>query len=210
MAIPSSKWGDLLSQLDSSSGGGDVYYLKQPKTRVRLLLPSMSPNASETGEGGEEDEDMNFYAETRKAYQDQIRTNYLVFGLILGTSEKNDQNVSQTKVKAVRIPKTALRGIVGQLAEDWDLFDPTAGHGIVIEKIGGANAERTSYNIQVSPKAVPVDLASLEWPDKDLWTLATEEENRSFERNAKKQTGGGKTNGRNRPQTIDEDEDLPF
>jgi hypothetical protein len=206
--VNTNRWQGLLDILDASSGGGDVYYLKQPKTRIRLLLPSMSPAYVPEEGNAEDDDDTQFFAETTKYYQDQARTNFLIFALILGTSEKSDQNVSQTKVRAIRLPKTALRGIVGQLAEDWDLFDPKGGHGLVIEKIGGANSERTSYNIQVSPKPVPVDPGALEWPNKDLWQIAEDETARSLERNSKK--ASGKSNGRNRPQVIEDDEDLPF
>lgn len=213
MPVDPSKWDSLLSQIDASSGGGDVYYIKQPKTRLRLLLPSMSPNAN----GDDGDDDSNFYAETLKFYQGKQSTAFLVLATVIGTSDKNDQNVDPKKVRAIRLAKTAFRAIVAALAEGHELFDPEEGHGILLERIGGGNAERTSYNVQVSPKKVPINLDELQWPEKDLWEIAEAESTRSAERDAKKGREDaaadrqGPTRGsRNKPQTIDDDEDLPF
>jgi len=208
MAVPASKWQDLLDTLDASSGGGDVYYLKEPKTRIRLVLPAMSPNS-----GGDEDDEEIFYAETTKHYQGKASSAFIVMGLILGTSTKGDKNVSDTKVRAIRLPKTALRWVVSQLAEEHELFDEVSGHGVTIERIGGGNSDRTSYSGGVSAKPIPIQVDKLEWPAKDIWTIAAEESTRSEQRDAKK-GGDGKAksrNGRNIPQEVEEeDEDLPF
>lgn len=208
--IDPSRWEELLGQLDASSGGGDVYYIKQPKTRIRLVLPSMAP-----GWDGDEDDEANFFAETTKHYQGQARTAFLVLGTILGTTEKNDQNVDPKKVRAIRLPKTALRSIVSALAEGHELFDEGVGHGIVLERIGGGSSERTSYTLQVSPKPVVIDTGSLEWPTRDLWEIAEAETQRSAERDNKKQNEESSANsrrkGRNVPKDVDEEEeDLPF
>ena len=199
MAMDQNKWGDLLDQIDASSGSGEVYYMKQPKTRIRLVVP----------DGVEEDQ---FYAETSKFYQGKESTAFMIFAVVIGTSVKNDPNVDPTKVKAIRLPKTALRGIIARLAEGHELFSDSEGHGVTITKVGGQGSDRTSYDIDVSPKAVPINLDSLEWPSKDLWTIAAEEYQRSKDRDEKAKTGpvkGGRPS-RNVPQAVDDDEDLPF
>lgn len=191
------KWESLLGQLDAGSAGGDVYYLKQPKTKVRLVLP-------QDGEGEVDEE--NFFAETTKSYQGKVSTAYLVFGVILQTSDKNDKNVDPKKVRAIRLPKTALRGIVAKLAEDYPLFDMDEGHSLVIERIGGGGSDRTSYDVTPSPK--PFKVSDVVFPDKDIWTIAAEESVRSQERDDKKTKGEKPT--RNVPKGVDSDEDLPF
>lgn len=208
MPIDPSKWADLLGQLDASSGGGIVYYIKQPNTRLRLIHPSLQPNTDI------DPEDENFFAETTKHYQGKASTAFLVWATVIGTTDKKDQNVNLTKVRAVRLPKTALRAILSALADEHELFDPEEGHAIKLDRVGGGNSERTSYIVNPSPKPVRLDVSSLEWPEDDLWTIAEQESQRSAERDAKKAAGGdvaGRRGGRNIPKEVDEDdEDLPF
>lgn len=209
MPIDPSKWEKLLGQLDTS-GGGDVYYIKQPKTKLRLLLPSMNPATPDISE----DDDVNFFAETTKHYQGKPSTAFLVFALIIGTSDKADTNASMTRVRAVRLPKTALRAIVGALSDGHELFDPRSGHGITLARIGGGQSDRTSYTVSPLPEPTPISLGELEWPSKDLWEIADEESNRSAERDLKKQgqdAAKDRQKGRrSRPADEDDEEDLPF
>lgn len=205
MPIDPTKWQNLLDTLDASSGGGDVYFLKQQKTRIRLVHPDLQP-----GSHGSDEEEI-FYAETTKHYQGKASSAFIVFGVVMGTSEKADKNVDPAKIRAIRMPKTALRGIIAQLAEGWDLFDESEGRGLVIEKIGGGSSDRTSYTVQVSPKAVKIDLSGLIWPEKDIWTIAAEESARSEDRDSKKNSDKPARGRHNVPQDVtDEDEELPF
>lgn len=197
-------WQGILDEMDAAKANADVYYLKEKKTRLRLVVaPGSDPR--------------HFFAETTKSYKGKQGTAYLIYALVIATSKgSGDKNVSPTKVRAVRIAKTALRAIVSQLAEGHELFDPAQGHAVVVEKIEG---ETTSYTVSVAPKAMPVVLDELEWPKTEddaiklLPNIAAAESVRAVARDEKKMQEEGKPVSRNQPRDVslgdDEDEDEP-
>jgi hypothetical protein len=196
-------WEALLGQLNTR-GSMDVYYIKEKKTRIRLVLqPGQDP--------------MQFYAMTQKSYQGKVGVAFLVFALVLQTSKSGDDSVSDTKVRAVRLSKTALTALVTQLAEGHELFDPKEGHALMVQKIEG---ETTSYTVTVSPKPVPVDMAKLEWSKdsedemRSLQDIADTEGTRAIERDQKKM-GGGAARGPSGPAKqmslgSDDEDEIPF
>lgn len=207
--MDTSAWQGLFDQLASSAGDGSVYYLKEKRTRVRLVLPE----GQEPGLG--------FYAETEKIFKGKVSTAFMIWAVVMYTSKDNDQNIDPKRVRAIRVPRTVLQGIVGQLAEGFELFDPKEGHGLTIEKTTSAQ-DRTAYVVKVSPKPVPVS-EDIEWPEKDLEKLAAAEAIKARERDGKRADGDddedqpGDRRGRgvgrgrySRPQAVESDEDLPF
>jgi len=164
-------WQDVLDGM-KAGGGSNVYFLKEAKTRLRLLL-------------SDDQELPQFWADTEKHYKGKVSPAHLIYGVILGTSKAGDENVSIEKVDVIRIPKTVLRGILSNLAEGHELFDEQTGHGIIIEKTSGG--DRTSYVVKVSPKPVAVG-PGLTWPDRSLDELAVEETDRAIKRDLKNAT----------------------
>jgi hypothetical protein len=188
MTFDASQWQGILDDMVAQSGGSGVYFLKEKTTRLRLVLADST-------------ELPRFWADTEKHYKGKVTTAHLVHAVILKTSKDGDENANPNKVAVIRMPKTVLRGIIGNLAEGFELFDPKLGHGITVERSGGGTAERTNYNVKVSPKPVAVS-EDLEWPERSLEELAEAETKRAKARDAKNATGadeGGET-----------DEGLPF
>lgn len=184
------KWQTLLDQIGGEGGDQTVYYLKQRVTRIRLVLKPGQPEEK-------------FYAPTLRWYQGKSKEMFLVWGLVIGTSKDDDAQVSPTKVRAIRIPRTILRSILSLLAEEHELFDPTDGKGLKIVREEGAGIVK--YTVTVAPKPTPVANTTLEWPEDDLDVLARnlsrESEARDASRRSQKET----------VDTEDEDEgDLPF
>lgn len=190
-AIDPARWQKLLD--DMAPASGDVYFLKEKTTRLRLVLP----------EGFNLDENPEFWADTEAHYKGKVTTKHLIYAVVLSTSKSEDTNVDKTKVRAVRVPKSILRSILGNLAEGWELFDYKVGHGLVITKSGGGDADRTSYEVKTSPKPVPT-ADGLIWPEKSLKELADEASERSRTRSLKGDSAPAKSSD------GAEEEDAPF
>ena len=139
------KWQSLLNSMQS---GGDFVFIKEGKTRLRLILP---PEAESVYE---------FFREVTNSYG---KLKYLVLGVVFYPEES-------TKVQPIILPKTAMTGILGALAEGYDLFTPETGYGIAVSRTGsGINSEYSSLpshqpqpiSENIEPNETPID----EWAE---------------------------------------------
>lgn len=139
-----SGWGDLLDQL---SVGGNFYRLKEGTTKLRLVqLPTMKAKKGQP---------FVFYGEVQTSYRGNERTRFVIPALVL--EGKGARPEMSKKVTPVVITKTILKGILGLLAEGYELFDLKEGYGIAIKRTGtGLN---TDYAVLPSrnPQPMPED-----------------------------------------------------
>lgn len=160
-------WTQVLSDLESKDSG-EISYLKDGKTRVKLVP--------------EKGNDRQFFAEATRLWQGKPKQRFLVKGIIF----KDDKD----ELKALVVTKTVLKGIVNLLAEGYDLLG-AKGHGITIIKSG--SGLETSYSVLPSPKPVetPSDIGELSATLAELAEKLLESDKNREE----KGEGGGKKKG---------------
>lgn len=168
-APSASKWQNLLDQLNTSS------YFFRPKegsTRLRLIpLPGMDYEA----------EGFQFWAEAQTNFRGQVRTKFVIAALIL--EAKGARPEMATTVTPVIISKAVLKGILGLLAEGYDLFGPE-GYGITLKRSG--QGLETDYAVMPSKNPVKVNEEDIDVPDMTLEEMAAE-----FEKWANRPGGAG-------------------
>lgn len=123
-------WEEILNQLNQ---GGDIFFVKDGRTQLRLVPEDPSNKKS-------------FFHETSRLYRGQRRTKYLIRAFL--------PKLDPPGIKAVPVGPTVLKSILGLLAEGYELLDPEEGHGITIVRRG--SGLDTSYNVMPSPKPVPM------------------------------------------------------
>lgn len=125
-------WENLLDQLNTKGGTGFIFP-KAGRTRVRLVkLPKEEA----------------FHSSCESEYQGNVRTKYMIAAFSL------DQNADELDegIRGLLVPKTVWSGIVGLLANGYDLWDPVEGHGLTIIRQG--TGFDTNYSVIPSPKPV--------------------------------------------------------
>lgn len=178
-------WDDLLETMNSSSSG-PFFFVKAPRTRIRLACFS--------------DDQREFYAEATTVFKGREKSKFVVFGVVLSTEGHGAKPLGdqwKEKVIPIVITKTTLKGIISLLAEGYELFSPKEGYGITINKSG--TGTDTDYNVNPSPNPVPCNFAKMEQPEKTLQDYAEELTARSQQR-GEKGSSGFKSNGRNQPE----------
>lgn len=173
----SPSWDDLLDQLGNT---GNFYRIKEGTTKLRLVqLPSMKVKKGES---------FVFWGEATTSYRGNQRSRFVIPALVL--EGKNTREGMDTTATTVVIPKTILKGILGLLAEGYDLFDPKAGYGLMIKRTGsGLN---TDYTVLPSrnPQPLPEDVVIPK--DMNLDAMASEFQNWA---NRPRQGGEGSDTG---------------
>lgn len=158
----------LLEEInEKTSGKGGVFYHPTPgKTKCRIILP----------EGNEPTE---FYREVINRWN---KTRYMVAAVILEAPDWVDDKdePKEPELRALVLPTTAFKDVVGLLAEGFELFDPEGGHGISVSREGTGKFD-TTYSVNPSPR--PIDLTSFdvsgEMPEggMDEWAEAYNQRN---------------------------------
>lgn len=166
-------WQKALDAL-ASEGSGAFFFLKQPKTQIRLVNLEQDPE--------------HFFLPVTSIYRGQPKTKYIVFGVVLKTQGKELSEKYQNAIVPIVFNKTTIKGILSLLAEGYELFDPAEGYGITIMKSG--TGLDTDFNLMPSPHAVPMDMTKLKQPEKTLEDFAAEFSNRQQSRAS---GGGGKS-----------------
>lgn len=161
-------WQKALDEL--GEGGGPFFFLKSPKTNVRLICL--------------EDDPEKFFAGATTVFKGKPKTKYVVFALILKTQGRELSAKYANKIVPLVLTKTAIKSILSLLSEGYDLFDPAGGYGITIMKSGAGTD--TEYNIMPSPQPVPFVPADYTLPEKSLIEYADELTNNSAERSSSK------------------------
>jgi len=146
-------WGGLLDQFAANAGGGQVFYLKAGKNRVRLLPPKSK----------------NPFIAVDTTYRNRTRTKYLV-GAVVPEAVDLERNPEDVGVRAVLLTRQQIHTILTNQTEGFDLFSPE-GNGLTIIKAGsGLN---TTVTISVTPKPIPLTDDVLEaWKTFDLEAVA--------------------------------------
>ena len=127
-------WDDLFKKMQAT-GSGRAIYLKEGRTRLRLLAPIDGTPADAV-------------QEVTTYYKGKSKTKFAFPAINLDDAE-------QDAPKLLVVAKTAAQGIIGLLAEGYDLFSQTDGHGISIMRSG--TGRNTAFNVVPSPKPVPVN-----------------------------------------------------
>lgn len=148
-------WASVLESLKSESSG-DLFFVKAQKTRIRIV--------------NLEDDPRNFFCPAMTTYRGKPKQKMIFFGIILGTDKGELSEKWVNKIVPIVVPKTALQGILGILADGYDLFSETEGHGITI--VRSRTETDTTYNVLPSPKPVPIDLSQFEPPELTLMEYA--------------------------------------
>lgn len=130
-AVSADVWGEILSSLE---GTRDFIFCKGAKTRVRLIGLGNDPR--------------QYYREVPSTFRNRTRSKYIV----LGFNVQKDAEESPS-LKAIVLPKTALKAIGGLQQEGYELFKQD-GRGCTIIKTG--SEQQTSYTVSPSPKTVPI------------------------------------------------------
>lgn len=185
-APSASRWQDLLDQINTS---GNFFRPKEGSTRIRLIpLPGMEPDA---------DGAFQFWEEVQTNFRGQIRTKFVIAGLIL--EAKGARPEMATSVTPIVISKSVLKGILGLLAEGYELFDLTEGYGITLKRSG--QGLDTDYAVMPSKNPVVVKEEDIEIPQKTLAELAED-----FEKWANRPSGQGNSS---EDEGSEEEEEPP-
>lgn len=162
-------WQKILDQM--SSAGGPFYYLKDGKTRLRLVPQPGSKT--------------RWFIEALNTFNGRTRPKVIFFAVL--ASGKGVTEEMKNQVRPVVAAKTVVTGILNLLAEGYDLLSPR-GYGLTISRTG--TGLETAYSILPSqePKPLPKDLT---WPEiKSLNELADLYEQKSAERDSGRKGGG--------------------
>ncbi len=131
-SIGADVWGEILSSLE---GTRDFIFCKGAKTRVRLIGIGKDPRT--------------YFREVPSTFRGRTRSKFIVLGFAVAGKDSDEVPA----LKAVVLPKTALKAIGGLQQEGYDLFGPN-GRGCTIIKSG--SEQQTSYSVSPSPKPVAV------------------------------------------------------
>lgn len=178
----SNRWDDLLDSMESNTSG-DAFFLKEGKTRMKLIPE-------------DEDDEESFFVDVTRTFQGKEKTKKLVRAWVMGQDED--------RIRGVVFPITAFKSVLQMLSEGYELLTPD-GYGITVVATG-QKLER-AYSVMPSRKEVdlPDDLQDLE---KSLDDLAEEIYNADKDREKEYLDGKkGKKNKRKKDEDEDEDED---
>lgn len=140
-------WQEILNDLES--GSGEFYFFSPGKHKIRLVLPE------------EAEDETEFYRDVVNSYG---KTKYIMLGVPLDADEE--------LIQPLVAPKTVLTGIIGILAEEYELFDPEEGHGINVTRSGQGQFD-TTYSVVASPKPVALE-DDIVWPEQTLDEFAAD------------------------------------
>lgn len=172
-------WQKILDQV--SGGTGLFYFLKEGKTRLRLVTEPGTKT--------------RWFIETASQFNGTSRTKAIVLAVL--AAGKGVTEEMKGKVTPVVVSKSVVVGILNLLAEGYNLFSPTKGYGLTITRTG--SGLDTSYNVLPSQEPRPLP-DKLEWPKiKTLSGLADQYEEDSAARD------GQRTSAKRRPRR-EEDE----
>lgn len=179
-------WEAMLESLEAGGANGNILFPKSGKTRIKLVLE-------------DDDDEASWYTEAVGEFNGKVRTRYILRAAVLFPAQ------DEKKLMGVVVAKTAMKAIVGMLAEKYDLTDPEEGHGITLSKTGeGLN---TTWGATPSPK--PIEIEDFDEYSEDgagLEELVTALEDIAA-KNVAKSKGGKKGKGKDEDEDDDEEDD---
>lgn len=156
------QFADILKDLAQDSKPGNVQYLKDGDTTVKLVLPEGRTDVRQ------------FYERFQATFKQEQFPYYLVAGCITDADE--DGVADDTKIRYIKVTKTIMSEIVNLLMKKWDLFG-NPGALIVITK--GKKAGKASYSVAAIPDTF--DASQLPHPEQSIEDAARDQEQRSTE-----------------------------
>lgn len=175
---PDAAYDQLMSMMAGISKPGNVQFLKDGDTQVKLLLPSGAPDAS----GMAQMFNTWFPSKTNPATLEPFPY-FLICGVIVSADEQGVADPS--RVRYIKVPQTVLREIIAIYGK-WGkkLFEDN-GPTITIMKAKGKNA-KPPYRASLDPdefNILDVDGkgGTVTWPEQTIQDAAQDQEARSLE-----------------------------
>lgn len=156
----------MLAALNAASpqSGGNVQYIsKDGDIRVKLVL---TPGLTET----------NWFVPFENIYKGDRKTAFLVPVVIVGGDDKSI--VNKDKVKYLKLPPTAIKGIINLFDKDWELFSDD-GPIVSITRGKGKNGV-TEFVVTNAPGKFAQSKAEV--PEQTIHEAAEDQQKRSFEK----------------------------
>ena len=154
---------DILNDLNKDSkGGGNVQFLKEGDTTLKLVMPKGRTDIR------------TFYQPFRATFKGEQFTYYLVAAVIIDADEEGVAD--PTRIRYVKVTKSIMLEIVNLLQKRWQLLD-TAGPVIVVTK--GKKNGKVAYSVAALPDTF--DAYGLPYPEQSIEEAAEEQEARSAE-----------------------------
>lgn len=167
---------DIMNDINKGSRGGNVQYLKDGDTTVKLVMPAGRTDIR------------TFYQPFQATFKGELFPYYLVAGVI---TEADEDGVADPKrVRFIKVTKTIMVEIVNLLQKKWDLFGHEGNRAGVIVITKGKKNGKPSYNVTVLPDSI--DATNLPHPEQSIEEAAAEQEASSAELDA---TGGKGSEG---------------
>lgn len=166
MAKATGIFADIIADLNRGSKSGNVQYLKDGDTTIKLLMPEGRTDMR------------GFYEAYQSKFKGEFFPYYLVTGVI--TEADEDEVADATKIRYIKVTKSILLEIVNLLQKKWKLLDDN-GPVIVITK--GKKSGKISYTVAAVPDSF--DAAGLEFPEQSITEAAAAQEAQSIEMDEK-------------------------
>lgn len=163
---------DILNDLNKGSRGGNVQYLKEGDTTLKLVMPEGRTDLR------------TFYQPFQATFKGELFPYFLVAAVI--TEADEDGVADKTRIRYVKVTKTIMLEIVNLLQKKWKLFDVS---GPVITVTKGKKSGKVAYNVAAIPDTF--DATGLPFPEQSIEDAAQEQEDSSAELDA----NGGKAEG---------------
>ena len=173
MAKATGIFADILNDLNKDSKGGNVQFLKDGDTTLKLVMPEGRTDVR------------TFYQPFKATFKGELFPYFLVAGVI--TEADEDGVADPTRIRYVKVTKTIMLEIVNLMQKKWKLFD-AAGPVITITK--GKKANKVAYNVAAIPDTF--DTAGLASPDQAIEEAAADQEDKSAELDQSAAEGGEK------------------
>ena len=155
MPASAANWQNLLNQMNSAT---NFFRPKEGKSRLRLIqMPEMVPDENGV---------FPFYVEVTTSYRGKQKSRFVIPALVMDGPGSRPEMA--THITPVILPKAVIKGILGLLAEGYDLFSED-GFGITVARTG-QNLD-TDYNVLPSKNPIPIP-DGLELPEKTLTQMA--------------------------------------
>lgn len=159
--MDTSTWEDLAAELKSKEGGGIFFFLKEGRTRLRIV-PLV---------GTENDSRPQFWIDTEGIWQGKPNKRRILLGIVAGATGREIPDENKNKVTPLLVAPTVVTQIVDILASGFDLFSAKKGHAIAIVRSGQGLG--TTYRVDASPDPIPLP-DTIEYLDKNLIQLDVE------------------------------------
>lgn len=161
-AKPTGIFADIMNDLNAGNRGGNVQFLKDGDTTLKLLMPE-----------GRTDPRL-FYQKFNAWYKGEAFPYFLVCAVI--TEADEDGVADPARIRYVKVTKSIMLEIVNLMQKKWKLFEVS---GPVITITKGKKSGKVAYNVAAIPETF--DAAGLTFPEQSIEDAALGQEEKSLE-----------------------------